>query len=157
MATNRDPARESSHAHGERSRREFLAGMRAAGAGLLLFGPMASAVSASPRDLLSRERLSVSDRQIAGLGARFARQDPAAARELGQWAASQLPRRSEIFGVRRQAAAARARLLDRARLADEFAREEVVLADGWLLARSEVALAVHLAHLAGGPDGSPQL
>lgn len=85
-----------------------------------------------------------SDRRIARLGAVLWREDPATARRLARLADAQLPAWLRLAGPSRRARALRPRLLAPARLAGELDRGEVLVLDGWVLARSEAAVAAWL-------------
>jgi hypothetical protein len=84
------------------------------------------------------------DRRIARLGERLAELDPAGARELARWAEGLLGGNVAQRPRRVWAARARRTLADPARLGRDLASGQTVICDGWVLARSEAALAVAL-------------
>ncbi len=152
----RAPAIPSSTRSRNQTRREFLVGLHYLWTGALLFSPLAQRHQASVDPAIGHEVLSDADLRIARLAEIFARREPAAADALASWAEAQLPRGTGDLAPIRQAEIARRQLLDPIRLADELAAEDVVTIDGWLLARSEAALAARLLALQRGstPAGS---
>jgi hypothetical protein len=111
-------------------------------------------VAATERAISSSKRhLFESDRLIASLGRCLEEENPAEARSLLRWVEARLPAWASLAPRRRRAWIARERLLTRQRLDEEFERGDVILIDGWVLARSEGALAVYLSSLA--PHGGP--
>lgn len=101
------------------------------------------------RDARSPRALPPADRAIAALAVGFQHSQPAAAARIARSVAAELPPRVRWFASPEQKARqARAQLLAGARVAAELARGDVALLDGWVLARSEAALAVYLRDLA---------
>ena len=96
----------------------------------------------------STQGLSASDLGIASLGSHLRRTDPSAAKELLREVEEELPAFSPLISSRRRAGLVRERFLDRSRRNADLDREEIVVIDGWVLARSEGAAAVYLSHLA---------
>jgi hypothetical protein len=88
--------------------------------------------------------LSEADRRLAALGGALAAARPAAARALLRDVDRHLATASSPPGETSRTRWARDMLLDTARVRGEFMRGEVVVADGWCLARSEAALCVYL-------------
>lgn len=97
-----------------------------------------------------QQRLAQADGCIAELGAILARDEPVVARRLVREVQAELPLWLRFAGARRRACAARARLLDPARVAGDLAREDTQSIDGWWLARSEAAAAVYLHAIQSG-------
>ncbi len=94
--------------------------------------------------------LSEPDRVLASLGATLAAADPSGYRALRREAALGVAFASLAPGSRSRAQRARSRLLDRTRIQADFARGRVVVANGWVLARSEAAAAAYLHALSNG-------
>jgi hypothetical protein len=127
----------------ERSRRRFIAEVLG-GVGFFAVLGSGRAGSASSSEAPGPDSLGLGDRRIAVLGERCFAESPRTARALARLALRELPPSCVFSSPKRRARLTRERLLDRARLAREFDREEVVEIDGWVLARSEAAAAVYL-------------
>ena len=125
------------HLHLPRSRREFLAAL----ASVLALPAAARALEPAGVEL------SASDRRIASIGRRIEREDAEAAAGLLREVEAQMPLRSAFVSPGRRARRAREHLLTPGRLAAELEAGDVVTADGWVLARSEGALATYLDSL----------
>ncbi len=91
--------------------------------------------------------LSGSDLRIASLGAQLGAEDPTLVESLRHEVESELPSWSSLASRRRRAGLVRERFLDRGRRNADLDREEIVVVDGWVLARSEAAAAVYLDSL----------
>jgi hypothetical protein len=127
-------------------RRGFLARLLGVAGALALPG---SAVAVATRDPgrfdAARFSLSESESRIASLGRHLIANDPGRAEQLIRWVESQLPLWGRVAAPARRARIARERLLTARRLDRDFERHEVVVIDGWVLARSEAAVAVYLS------------
>ena len=123
------------------SRRDFLAAL----AGALALPQVACSTETG---------LSESDLLIASLGRQLAVQDAGAAALLASWVEEQMAARYAHASAGERARIARRQLLTRSRLTAEFDAGDVILVDGWTLARSEAAVAAYLDSLAReGPAG----
>ncbi len=98
------------------------------------------------RALRKRTRLSASDRKLAALGARLAAEQPALAHELARYVEQRIPQGDHLSAAQ-LATRARRTLLRAERHRREIDRGEVVIVDGWLLSRSEVAVCAYLHRL----------
>jgi hypothetical protein len=87
------------------------------------------------------DRLSDSDRRLARLGAAIVAADPARARALLRVV------ETAAGAIRLSPGRVRRCMLHPARVQGDFARGDVVTADGWVIARSEAALCVYLEAL----------
>ncbi|NRA02081.1 MAG: hypothetical protein HRU00_05700 [Myxococcales bacterium] len=131
-----------------RGRREFL--MRLLGLVGAVALPWSSVAHATPgaRPFDSRESsLSESDLRIATLGRQFKTEEPVRARRLIEWVEAELPPWGRLGTPARRARIVREQLLTSRRLAQDFERGDVVTIDGWVLARTEGAVAVYLNSL----------
>ncbi|MBW2274337.1 MAG: hypothetical protein JRG96_13780 [Deltaproteobacteria bacterium] len=151
------PARKGArkNAWKEWSRRGFLARL---GTGLLalLVDPARVARAGTQRTLHDPHdphapRLTESDRLIASVAGPYAARHPDSASRITRWAEAQLPPARRPRTAQASAALVRAHLLQPARIARELARDEVMVLDGWVLARSEGAAAVYLHALTRTP------
>lgn len=127
------------------SRRGFLALLAGASAAFALPGILRGLKGpglGNPPD-----ELCESDRLIASLGRRLRSSEPATAACLSREVEARLPGWSAFASRRRRAALVRARFLNRRQRDADLEREEIVLVDGWVLARSEAAAAVYLSLL----------
>jgi hypothetical protein len=97
--------------------------------------------------------LSVSDRRLAALGGRLRASDPARARELVGLVEGRLRWVPVHLTAGTRAALVRTWLLDPVRIRREFAADDVVAVDGWILSRTEVAVCAYLDALAA-PRGA---
>ena len=135
-----------------RSRRRFLTAGAAWVAVLTGFRSQRASgdpdVTASPVGALVTE----SNRRIAALGRRFEAEDPVAARRLAREVEAQVGFWGLGTSCERRARIARARLLVRRRIGAEFSRGDVLLIDGWMLARSEGAVAAYISSLEPQPS-----
>jgi hypothetical protein len=132
------------------SRRNFLA----AGAATLVGSHhrQASAdpeVTATPGGAL----VSESNRRIAAVGRRFEAENPEVARRLAREVEAYVAVWCIGASCERRARIARARFLTRRRLGTEFARGDALLIGGWILARSEAAVAAYISSLEPLPSG----
>lgn len=84
---------------------------------------------------------------IAALAAERATHLDGGARRIVAEVEASLPSALRQGPVRARAAHARRLLLSRRRIESELARNDVVVLDGWVLARSEAELAIYLHHL----------
>ncbi|MGH0030206.1 MAG: hypothetical protein ACQGVC_10475 [Myxococcota bacterium] len=123
---------------GSSARRNFLLGTLRVAAGLALLRPTAAHAARTPGPLA---RPDLSTRRIAGLGERLAREDRPTAERLAREVAAELPLWLRLAGTRRRMQAARRLCLDPRRVAADLDAGRVLRVDGWILARSEVALA----------------
>jgi hypothetical protein len=73
--------------------------------------------------------------------------EPDQAHRLVRWVESQLPPWGRLLAPARRARIARERLLTPRRLDRDFASDRVVVIDGWVLARTEGAVAVYISNL----------
>jgi hypothetical protein len=88
--------------------------------------------------------LDESESRIASLGGHLQAKDPELAFQLMAEAESEMPAWSSIASRRRRAGLVQDRLLDPSRRNADLDREQIVLIDGWVLARSEAAAAVYM-------------
>ena len=122
------------------ARRGFLVtGLRTL-AGLLLW--RADAARAASRPVGAR--LPASEREIARLGAAFARRDPRLAARLAREVEAELPSWLRWAGRTRRLRVARRLCLHPARIARELETDRVHSVDGWILARGEAALVAYV-------------
>lgn len=113
------------------SRRDFLKGLA-----LVLVLPQTACVA--------EPGLSESDRLIASLGRKLAEDDPETAARLARLVAERMPALDALASAEERARAVRQQLLVGSRLAAEFDAGDVIVIDGWMLARSEATAAVYL-------------
>jgi len=131
------------------SRRGFLARLATA-ALFILIGPARGTLASTHAD--SRDSsLTESDRLIASVAGPFAARNPGDARRIARWVEAQLPASRPPRGTGARAALVRAHLLQPARIAEELERDDVMMLDGWVLARSEAAAAIYLHALDSQP------
>jgi hypothetical protein len=132
------------------SRRGFL-GRLATAASFLLLGRARAALASTQTDSHDSS-LTESDRLIASVAGPYTARDPRAARRIARWAEAQLPASRRPRSAGASAALVRTHLLRPTRIAEELARDDVMMLDGWVLARSEAAAAIYLHALASRPD-----
>jgi hypothetical protein len=112
--------------------------------------PWSGAASTLPevRDFDPRRGwLADSESLVATLGEQLLREDPATARLLARWVESELPLWARIASPSRRGRLAREHLLTPPRIGRDFERDETLTIDGWVLARTEAAVAVYLSYL----------
>lgn len=131
-------------------RRSFLAGALRTLAGLATLPALERAARAAPPAPSAADPRTPPDE--AYLGAWLARSDARRARALAREVDAALPGWLRLAGGERRLRAARRRFLDPARLARDLDAGRVLVVDGWVLARSEVAVAAYAhAQAAGSP------
>jgi hypothetical protein len=126
-----------------RARRDFLRCLLAL-AGLAWVG----AVLRLPTGVRFRGRagaapLDAAGRAVADLAADFARAHPEHARRIVRAVEASLPTGARFARPAHRVTLARARLLRARRVEAELAAGDVILLDGWVLARSEAAFAIY--------------
>jgi hypothetical protein len=119
-------------------RRGFLVGALRALAGLAALRARPARASQAPLPA----RPAPSAREIARLGEWLAQREPGRARSLAAEVEAALPAWLRLAGSERRVRAARRLLLDPSRIARDLDCGRILSVDGWVLARSEVALAV---------------
>jgi hypothetical protein len=97
--------------------------------------------------------VSESNRRVAALGRRFHAEDPELARRLAREVEAGVALWCVGASCERRARIARARFLTRRRIGAEFARGDALLISGWILARSEGAVAAYISSLEPLPPG----
>ena len=145
MADTRFPALSNPLASSACRRRGFL--IRLLGILGALGLPRASAGAARLDGRVAE--FSDSELRIASLGRQFASEEPLQARRLMGWVEAELPLWLRFSEPARRSRIARELLLTPRRLRRDFDRAEVVVIDGWVLARTEGAVAVYLNALVG--------
>jgi len=133
-------------------RRGFLAAGAAWAAALI--GSRYQRASADPEAPATVGALvSESNQRIAALGRRFKAEDPELARRLAREVEAGVAFWCIGASCERRARIARARLLTPRRIGAEFARGDALLIGGWIVARSEGALAAYISSLEPLPSG----
>jgi hypothetical protein len=145
MAHTRFPETSSPLASSAYRRRGFLIRLLGMLAALLLPRSTARAARLDGR----AARLSDRELRIATLGRQFAMEEPLQAHRLMGWVEARLSPWLRFTAPARRARIARELLLTPRRLSRDFDRADVVIIDGWVLARTEGAVAVYLNSLAG--------
>jgi len=128
-------------------RRNFLAAGAAWAATLI--GSRCQRASADP-DVAATTvgtLVSESNRRVAALGRCFQAEDPELARRLAREVEAGIALWCIGASCERRARIARARLLTSRRIGAELARGDALLINGWILARSEGAVAAYISSL----------